>query len=131
MLGKLLVTPCSGHRTKPKNPSLFGRDDERTPLLQENGSDRDPEHNTKASKPEEPDGPAPTWSEILTPQANLILLANALLGLQTLAFDAMFPVFLNYPSQSMEDNPEVKLPFKFAHGLGMGKCDMHLRTLLT
>lgn len=37
-----------------------------------------------------------------------------------MAFDAVFPAFLSYPEQKLHRNPEVKLPFKFAGGFGIG-----------
>lgn len=62
----------------------------------------------------------PSLKEIFTPQSNLVLLAYGLLALHSMGFDSLFPVFLHHPEQDLVNNPEVKLPFKFAGGFGVG-----------
>ncbi|OAL64390.1 MFS transporter [Trichophyton rubrum] len=39
--------------------------------------------------------------------------------LHSVAFDSVLPVFLNHPRQKLENNPDVKLPFKFSSGFGI------------
>jgi hypothetical protein len=119
VLGKILTRPCSGTQRKRTKKPLAGRSHERSPLL---SSNQDPEDTNKQDNETAKPGPPPSnLSQILTPQSLLLLLGYALLGLQNLSYDAMFPVFLNYPAQGLEDSPETSLPFKFTFGIGMGK----------
>ena len=119
VLGEILTSPCTRRREKPVKLPRPERVDERSPLLGGDSRGSDPEID-KNDKPAEAEEPTLSWREMLTPQVILILLGYTLLGLQSLSFDAMFPVFLNYPAFPTEDNPEATLPFKFAQGLGMG-----------
>ncbi|PGH10191.1 hypothetical protein AJ80_07550 [Polytolypa hystricis UAMH7299] len=117
VLGDMLTRPCMGKRRKPVRGSKHGNRDETTPLLGSDSVDPDMEHNVSVAK--EPPTKAPKWSQILSLQSNLILLTYAALALHTLAFDALFPVFLDYPIRDIENDPAVKLPFKFVSGFGM------------
>lgn len=122
VLGNILLKPCISKRRQKQdaNARLTEDDDERRPLLQEgtvsssNGNDPT-QVNDRGSL---------SWAQILTPQTNLALLAYASLALHTLAFDSLTPVFLSHPKQELDNNPAVKLPFKFSGGFGMG---MHIR----
>ncbi|EEH16239.2 hypothetical protein PABG_06326 [Paracoccidioides brasiliensis Pb03] len=69
--------------------------------------------NKRAHRPNLP------WSQILTPQSNLILVAYAMMSMHTVAYDSVFPVFLNHKPQNYENNSDVKLPFKFSGGFGI------------
>lgn len=62
----------------------------------------------------------PTWSHIFTPQSTLVLISYTLVSGLGMAFDSVFPVFLHWPVQELENNPAVELPFKFASGFGIG-----------
>lgn len=96
---------------------MFHVDDETTPLLNE---DRAAHAHRKSPKKREVDPQKLSWTEILTPQSQLVLFAYAALGLHSLAFDSVFPVFLNYPVEESGDNLGVKLPFQFIGGFGIG-----------
>lgn len=96
--------------------------DDTTPLLddadlREPNTERINTTNKRTPKPQRARLP---WSRILTPQSNLILLAYASMSLHSVAFDSVFPVFLNHKTQTFEANPAVKLPFKFSGGFGLG-----------
>lgn len=94
-------------------------DNETTPLLNEHGAAH--AHQEGARK-REVSPKKLSWREILTPQSQLVLFAYAALGLHSLAFDSVFPVFLNYPVEESGGNLGMKLPFKFIGGFGIGKC---------
>ncbi|WEW58878.1 hypothetical protein PRK78_004346 [Emydomyces testavorans] len=114
MLGDILKGACSGRRSKSEKSLVI--DDETTPLLDENRASHSV-HMVRKKVETKP--PKLTWGEILSPQSQLILLAYASLGLHTLAFDSVFPVFLNYPVEESGDNIGVNLPFKFSGGFGI------------
>jgi hypothetical protein len=129
VLGQTLTAPFTTRRRKT-TPSLKALGDETTALLSDNGnvdSSLDSEHRTpvpnpsarrtiKKGKPTE----SLKWRDVFSPQSNLVLLAYAFLSLHSLAFDALFPVFLHHPKQELVGNPAVQLPFKFAGGFGVG-----------
>ncbi|KAJ6144375.1 glutamate carboxypeptidase [Penicillium chermesinum] len=106
-LGKVLTRPCTSRRKRLEGAKAA--DEERASLL-------------PPSKPQVKNkGPAPRprWSEIFTFQSILILISYTMVSGLGMAFDAVFPAFLSYPVQNLHDNPEVKLPFKFAGGFGI------------
>lgn len=57
---------------------------------------------------------------VFTSQSVLVLIAYGMMALHSMGFDSLFPVFLHHPQEDMIDNPDVKLPFKFASGFGLG-----------
>ncbi|KAK2770234.1 hypothetical protein FQN53_005670 [Emmonsiellopsis sp. PD_33] len=122
MLGSMLKKPFV-RRKMHKTPRGFVIEDgdETTPLLDGDESrETDTEQNTNTTKiTQKSSSPSLPWSRILTLQSNLVLLSYATMSLHTLAFDSLFPVFLNHPIQTFEANPDVKLPFKFSGGFGM------------
>ncbi|KAF2027721.1 MFS general substrate transporter, partial [Setomelanomma holmii] len=61
---------------------------------------------------------APRIRDVLTYQTTLNLVVYTLLALYTLAYDQLLPVFMHHPPQALDD-PNVKLPFKFAGGFGI------------
>lgn len=110
----MLTSVCCRCRRKPvKNPGHG--DDESTPLL---GDRRIPV--SAASKEQKRPNTSAKWTEVLTFQSVIILSIYASLGLHSVAFDSVLPVFLNHPRQKLENNPDVKLPFKFSSGFGIG-----------
>ncbi|DAA74831.1 TPA_exp: Uncharacterized protein A8136_2249 [Trichophyton benhamiae CBS 112371] len=113
ILGEMLTSVCCRCRRKPvKNPGHG--DDESTPLL---GDRRIPV--SAASKEQKRPNTSAKWTEVLTFQSVIILSIYASLGLHSVAFDSVLPVFLNHPRQKLENNPDVKLPFKFSSGFGI------------
>ncbi|KAL4922754.1 major facilitator superfamily domain-containing protein [Aspergillus aurantiobrunneus] len=109
VLGQILTRSCTGRR---RRASQKMPDDERTPLLGE----RQP--TTKS--PQTQAGPKQhSWKDVLSPQSVLILLTYTLMSVHTMAFESLLPVFLHTPSQPLQDNPDVQLPFKFVGGFGM------------
>lgn len=88
-------------------------EDERTPLLGDNA-------NQLPIQPQKVPVKKPGWKQVFSPQSNVVLLAYGTLGMHTMAFDSLFPVFLHYPVQQLRENPDVQLPFKFIGGFGMG-----------
>ncbi|GBF62219.1 membrane protein [Trichophyton mentagrophytes] len=113
ILGEMLTSMCCHCRRKPvKNPGHG--DDESTPLL----GDR-PIPVSAASKEQKRPKTSAKWTEVLTFQSVIILSIYASLGLHSVAFDSVLPVFLNHPRQKLENNPDVKLPFKFSSGFGI------------
>ncbi|PGH17927.1 hypothetical protein AJ79_00826 [Helicocarpus griseus UAMH5409] len=117
VLGDMLKRPFM-RRKERKTPHGFIVDerDETTPLLDPDTREPDTERNSTTKRADPPNLP---WSQILTPQSNLVLMAYATMSLHTLAFDSVFPVFLNHKTQDFENNPDVKLPFKFSGGFGI------------
>ncbi|KAJ6036494.1 MFS transporter [Penicillium herquei] len=105
-LGKALTRPCTSRQKGSADSKSL--DEERATLL--------PRATKK--KPAKP-VTRPSWSQIFTPQSCLVLLSYTLCSGLGMAFDAVFPVFLNYPVQDFENNPDVELPFKFASGFGV------------
>ncbi|KAH8723759.1 major facilitator superfamily domain-containing protein [Phaeosphaeriaceae sp. PMI808] len=61
---------------------------------------------------------SPKVRDVLTCQTTLNLVVYTLLSTYILAYDQMLPVFLHHPRQSLDD-PNVKLPLKFAGGFGI------------
>ncbi|OJD11862.1 hypothetical protein AJ78_07449 [Emergomyces pasteurianus Ep9510] len=114
-LGKILTRPFV-KRTQQKSSSsrLGNEENETTPLL----VPREPQtqEGDNGKKKHSPNLP---WSQILIPQSNLVLLAYASMSMHTVAFDSVFTVFLNHQRQNYENNPNVKLPFKFSGGFGI------------
>ncbi|KAJ5678840.1 glutamate carboxypeptidase [Penicillium macrosclerotiorum] len=107
VLGKALTASCASSR---KRKAEWKGSDEETTLLPA---------ETRSRKKRQKPGKRPTWSQIFTPQSNLVLLSYTLLSGLGMAFDSVFPVFLHYPEQQLHDNPDVQLPFKFAGGFGI------------
>ncbi|EDN08085.1 conserved hypothetical protein [Histoplasma mississippiense (nom. inval.)] len=114
-LGKILTRPFA-RRKEQKTPRgiLVSEEDETTPLLvppstRTQGGDEGQKKHT----------PNLSWSQILIPQSNLVLLAYSTMSMHTVAFDSVFPVFLNHKLQDYKNNPDVKLPFKFSGGFGI------------
>ena len=105
-LGKALTNPCIPRRKRGINEET--PDEEETTLL--------PRSQKKKKKPVKT-----TWSQVFTPQSNLVLLAYTMISGLGGAFDSTFPVFLHHPKQDLHNNPDVKLPFKFASGFGVGE----------
>ncbi|KAJ5084654.1 permease of the major facilitator superfamily, partial [Penicillium alfredii] len=105
-LGKAITRSCLSRKHQDSGPVTS---DERASLLPENGQ---PPRKKKPVR-------QPSWSQVFTPQSNLVLLAYSLLAMHSMAFDSVFPVFLHYPVQEFEGNPDVQLPFKFAGGFGV------------
>lgn len=62
---------------------------------------------------------------IFTPQSTLLLLAYGMLAMHSMGFDTLFPVFLHHTKQDMANSPDVKLPFKFSSGFGLGTYQIH------
>ena len=116
-LGDMITNAFCGKRAKPTKKFQKG-DCETTPLLNNKADTTGPNGvtNVKATKEAKPG-----WSQILSSQSILVLLAYGGLALHSLAFDSVLPVFLNHPVTEIKTNPDVKLPFKFTGGFGMGK----------
>ncbi|KAM5443652.1 hypothetical protein MferCBS31731_001426 [Microsporum ferrugineum] len=113
VLGEMLTSTCCGCERKPKKHHGH-EDNESTPLLGEN---RTPV--PAADKEEKKPNTTVKWSEVLTFQSVVILSIYASLGLHSVAFDSVLPVFLNHPRQDLVNDPDVKLPFKFSSGFGI------------
>lgn len=108
MLGQFLTRPC----TSRKGPADFHDHDAATePLLSD---DRGLEQTKPTPR-------RPSWREVFSPQSTLVLLTHATLSMHTMAFDSLLPVFLHSSEQEIGGNPDVRLPFKFVGGFGIGK----------
>lgn len=116
VLGEILTSPCTSRKRKRKNRfhSSKTENDETAALLGDRESQ--PQQSRKKEAPTE----RPSWSQVFSPQSNLVLLAYTMLATHTMAFDSQFPVLMHYPVQEIHSNPDVKLPFKFAGGFGVG-----------
>lgn len=125
ILGQILTSPCTSRRRKSIH--FTTRNNETTALLAGDGcreSELDPEANSprKSTSRERKKQPTetPSWRQVLTVQSSLVLLAYGMMAMHAIAFDSLLPVFLHNPEQQLEDNPDVRLPFKFAGGFGIG-----------
>lgn len=105
-LGKALTRPCTSRNKRSAEAKAL--DEERATLLPRKHKEAVPVVR-------------PSWSQVFTPQSCLILTSYTLMSGLGMAFDAVFPVFLNYPVQDLDNNPDVQLPFKFAGGFGVGE----------
>ncbi|KAI9883438.1 MAG: hypothetical protein M1823_004792 [Watsoniomyces obsoletus] len=77
-----------------------------------------PQASTKTTS--KPAASPATYSQVLTRQTTINLIVYTLLALHSVAFDQLIPIFLHYPRHSLDNNPNVHLPFKFASGFGLG-----------
>ncbi|KAJ5654430.1 permease of the major facilitator superfamily [Penicillium lividum] len=102
-LGKALTRPCTSRNKR--STETKDSDEERATLLPRKKKEAIPIAR-------------PSWGQVFTPQSCLILTSYTLISGLGMAFDAVFPVFLNYPVQNL-DSPDVQLPFKFAGGFGV------------
>lgn len=109
VLGELLTRSCTSRSEKRRYQIV--EDDETTALL----GDR----RSRQSRKKNP-GKRPSWKQILSRQSLLVLLAYGMMSMHTMAFDSVLPVFLHTPVQRLHDNPDVRLPFKFSGGFGVG-----------
>ncbi|KAJ5678260.1 glutamate carboxypeptidase [Penicillium maclennaniae] len=105
-LGQALTSSCVSRKRQVGSKDL---DEERTVLL--------PRKHPRTKAVEKP----VSWSQVFTPQSNIVLVSYTLMSGLGMAFDSVFPVFLHYPVQDIHNNPDVKLPFKFASGFGIGE----------
>ncbi|TQB77389.1 hypothetical protein MPDQ_003027 [Monascus purpureus] len=114
VLGEILTSPCTSRRRKRKSRfhSSKTENDETAALL--GNRESQPQQSRKEAPTERP-----SWSQVFSPQSNLVLLAYTMLATHTMAFDSQFPVLMHYPVQEIHSNPDVKLPFKFAGGFGV------------
>ena len=65
------------------------------------------------------DAPATKVRDVLSPQSTINLAAYTFLALHTVAVNQLLPVFLHHPRQPKVDNPDVRLPLRFAGGFGL------------
>ncbi|KAH7121153.1 major facilitator superfamily domain-containing protein [Dendryphion nanum] len=91
---------------------------EHEPLLGPKAVDEEIAEGTSANPIQQYSG-APSMREVLTYQTSLNLFVYTLLAMYSLAYDQLLPVFMHHTPQSIND-PNVKLPFKFAGGFGIG-----------
>jgi hypothetical protein len=125
VLGQTLIEPCTSRRKRELGSLKLeneDRDEEETPLLSE-----DRPISTKPKKLKKPVA-GTKWSQILTPQSILVLISYTLVSGLGMAFDSVFPVFLHWPVQDLKNNPDVKLPFKFTSGFGIGTFKLPSRS---
>lgn len=108
ILGRKLTRLCSRDRATKANEH-----GEREPLLGPTDAIQFTQSGQEVGRPR--------WRDVLSSQSNLVLLVYTMLGLHTMAFDTLLPVFLHLDVQSLHGNPDVQLPWKFAGGLGMGR----------
>lgn len=111
LVGQVLTRPCTSRR---KTVNSGAEDDERTALLGEGGDDGQTDRCPK-QKP----GRRTSWREVFSTQSVLVLMAYGMLAMHNMAFDSLLPVFLHFPEQEMDGNPDVQLPFKFIGGFGV------------
>ncbi|EMC99595.1 hypothetical protein BAUCODRAFT_29968 [Baudoinia panamericana UAMH 10762] len=98
-------------------------DSEDEPLLKDD-HDHDYDELT-GTKPSEPSPAPPSFKEILTKQSLLNLLVYTLLAMHTMAFDQLFPVYMQFPSllnnpPSLDTTPPSQdNRLRFAGGFGL------------
>jgi hypothetical protein len=127
-----LAHPCTKRRVKSRRFSnveaeeaagLLAGDEEIEEMEDESWTKPVTKSQSQKTKPRK----RPSLKEVLTPQSNLVLLAYGMMALHSMAFDSLFPVFLHHPEQDLVDNPDVKLPFKFTGGFGLGMIESSLQ----
>lgn len=111
LLGQVLTHPCTSGR-KCVISEVEG--DERTALLGEEGDD-----DQAVRQPKQKPARRTSWREVFSTQSTLVLMAYGMLAMHNMAFDSLLPVFLHFPEQQMDGNPDVQLPFKFIGGFGV------------
>lgn len=111
-LGQILTRPCT---SREKVSEQKAQHDERTSLLGD-GQTVEQARQKKAKKPRQP-----SWREVFSAQSGLVLIAYSMLSMHNMAFESLLPVFLHFPEQLMDGNPDVQLPFKFIGGFGVGE----------
>lgn len=120
VLGKKLVRSCTCCFSRVEKADNLKSDDcvsERSPLIRHISTTPDQEtgHAEHEEATKQSRSHKATWSQVLNPQTNLVLLAYTAFALHTLAFDALLPVFLDYPKH----NSPLQLSLKFFGGFGM------------
>lgn len=138
ILGRMLTQSCSSQRSKPQyqnkhapvneRTGLLASDEESTTHAESNStiSFKATAYGTNDNNPNydivEPKKNTPSkFKTIFTPQSSLTLIVYGMLAMHSMGFDSLFPVFLHHPQQGLINNPDVKLPFKFTSGFGLGK----------
>lgn len=121
VLGEFLLLPFTRKRPGPK----WSVEEEQSASLLKHShnssaaaldTDIDAQDNRKAV----PVVPRLTYREVFSRQSNLNLLTYSVLGLHSLAYDQLLPIFMHYPQQiDRSTNPYVYLPFKFTGGFGL------------
>lgn len=111
VLGQMLTRSCT---LRKRRQSSKAQDDEATALLGDDAGNGQSKRRSAGIK-------RPSWRQVFSPQSNLILVAYGMMSMHTMAFDSLIPVFLHYPEQQLHDNPNVRLPFKFIGGFGVGR----------
>jgi len=128
-MGKFLISLCR----KRKKQHKWKDDEQASSLLKRSHrystsstheEDAVTFNNKKNMIPQVPPG----YKEVFSRQSNINLLVYSLLALHSIAFDQLLPIFLHHPTQKRDNNPEVKLPLKFAGGFGIGTSSQILYT---
>jgi len=121
VLGKRLmaawkrISHGTGTSRKPRT-----RDEESTPLIKNDNlstTSLDTEPTTSSKGKASKAIPAPTWNQVLTPQAQLNLLVYTLVAMHSMAYDQLLSVFMHHPYQPKQQ--PFANPFHFASGLGL------------
>ncbi|MCJ1382961.1 hypothetical protein MMC17_006074 [Xylographa soralifera] len=61
-----------------------------------------------------------SYRDVFSPQSNINLLTYTLLAMHSVTYDQLLPVFMHLPPQlDRTTSPDVRLPFKFAGGMGL------------
>ena len=61
-----------------------------------------------------------SYRDVFSPQSNINLLTYTLLAMHSVTYDQLLPVFMHLPPQlDRVTSPDVRLPFKFAGGMGL------------
>ncbi|KAH0543583.1 hypothetical protein FGG08_002144 [Glutinoglossum americanum] len=62
----------------------------------------------------------PGFREVFSRQSAINLVAYSMLSMHSVSSDQLLPIFMHHPPQShTPDNPDFRLPFKFAGGFGL------------
>jgi hypothetical protein len=114
VLGSLITRSCRKRKPKPWTTE----DDTSTPFLQDRDSSSEMSSPAKAHTSKPILKASTGWASVFTPQSNINLAVYTFLAMHSVAYDQLLPIFMHYPVQSIND-PEVKLPLKFAGGFGI------------
>ncbi|MCJ1476324.1 hypothetical protein MMC13_004990 [Lambiella insularis] len=122
VLGKLLTRSCKPRKVQSRWRSS---DEQASSLLKHarmgswDSTVAQQEEGHEPSK-KATSGPAFSYREVFSPQSNINLLTYTLLAMHSVAYDQLLPVFMHLPRQlDRGASPDVKLPFKFAGGMGL------------
>jgi len=110
-LAKVLTAKCGGKRSTHKLPNL----EEAYPMLSRNDVDETDIANSAPKKC--PETTSFTWKAVFTAQSRVNLLESLTLGMHSVAFDQLLPIFMHHPRSKNAHSASLSLCFSGGFGL--------------